>query len=669
MGWRALLLLLLLLRLALEGSANGLVLFSLFTHVWPACAPRLCSVREGEWLAAGRLSRPAGDSTRARAGLGNRSVGAGSAFREMTGGSGEADGRGKCAWVFADHSFPPAVISEKEFLDTVGNFIPPGFVARRPGKEERINELSGDELALSTAHFEAGLRLPLWPEVRQVFKYYGVVPGQLTPNSIAVVVGFACYLREERIEFSLAVFRKLFSFRANKDGTACFASMHAKVRETVNKSHNWLKKFVFVKGDFGNIPFSPVQLGEASYRPPSLGDHEAKLYEFFAGKNFEVAFLRRNLDDLVPVPPGEGERDVPLRPPYESARSALSELGRAEAAALAHRELSAPAGQKRSGGELTQGPPLSKKPNKAGGQALSVGDKGKAPADRPSSAPAPAAPSTADPASGAAGSSQPLAETRPAEKPVPRGHPNFGYGEGPTDRSGAPLLQWDKEANRVSVSSLLPSWAEQDTASRDAFNLSFGVYGREDASTYGEEATRVLICESARAQFQSLALAHMVGRRCLRLDRDVPSLNKLIDEKEEARKLAQEEADDLRKRLAPPSRNIRGARRLGTEIATLQLENQTLQARVGALEAAAAVPPASSSGCQLVHHSEYDLAVLMQQNGADAVTYLFKTLQQARLLKDECSGLRVTDVFCCNVGERDDATGGQPRRRWLSAET
>ncbi|KAK8947424.1 hypothetical protein KSP39_PZI007313 [Platanthera zijinensis] len=226
----------------------------------------------------------------------------------MTGGSGEADGRGKCAWIFADHSFPPAVISEKEFLDTIGNFIPPGFVARRPGKEERINELSGDELALPTAHFEAGLRLPLWPEVRQVFKYYGVVPGQLTPNSIAVVVGFACYLREERIEFSLVVFRKLFSFRANKDGTACFASMHAKVRETVNKSHNWLKKFVFVKGDFGNIPFSPVQLGEASYRPPSLGGHEAKLYEFFAGKNFEVAFLCRNLDDLVPVPPGEGKR-------------------------------------------------------------------------------------------------------------------------------------------------------------------------------------------------------------------------------------------------------------------------------------------------------------------------------------------------------------------------
>ncbi|KAK8951832.1 hypothetical protein KSP39_PZI004561 [Platanthera zijinensis] len=565
----------------------------------------------------------------------------------MTGGSGEADGRGRCAWIFADHSFPPASVSEKEFLDTVGNFIPPGFVARRPGKDERINELSGDELALPTAHFEAGLRLPLWPEVRQVFKYYGVVPGQLTPNSITVVVGFACYLREEKIEFSLAVFRKLFSFRANKDGTACFASMHAKVRETVNKSHNWLKKFVFVKGDFGNIPFSPVQLGEASYRPPSLGGHEAKLYEFFAGKNFEVAFLCRNLDDLVPVPPGEGERNVPLRPPYESARTAVGELGRAEAAALAHRELSALAGQKRSGGELTQGPPPSKKPSKTGGQAPSVGDKGKAPADQPSSAPPPRFPRPLIPLAGRLGRRGSYRRFGTPRRRFPEGIPTSATARGPrTD-------PWDKESNRVSVSSLLPSWSEQDTASRDAFNLSFGMYGREDASTYGEEATRVLIYESARAQFQSLALAHMVGRRCLRLDRDAPSLNKLIDEKEEARKLAQEEADDLRRRLEAADAALAQyqggadaatASRLGTEIATLQLENQTLRARVGALEAAAAVPPASSSGCQLVHHSEYDLAVLMQENGADAVTYLFKTLQRAKLLKDECSGLRVTEV-------------------------
>ncbi|KAK8951157.1 hypothetical protein KSP39_PZI004289 [Platanthera zijinensis] len=41
---------------------------------------------------------------------------------------------------------------------------------------------------------------------------------------------FTCFLREERIEFSLAVFRKLFSFQANKDGIAYFSSNHVKAK-------------------------------------------------------------------------------------------------------------------------------------------------------------------------------------------------------------------------------------------------------------------------------------------------------------------------------------------------------------------------------------------------------------------------------------------------------
>ncbi|KAK8923735.1 hypothetical protein KSP39_PZI019049 [Platanthera zijinensis] len=188
----------------------------------------------------------------------------------MGGGSGEVEGRCKCAWT-SEHDFPLPALTERGFIDTVGNYILLVFVARRPGKEERINELYADELAFLMAHFEVGLRLPLWPEVRKVFKYCGLVPGQMNPNSVAVIVGFACFLREERFKFNLAVFRKLFPFRANKDETACFASTHAKVREKVNKSHTWLNKFLSIKGDFGNVPFSPVQLGEASYRPLTRG--------------------------------------------------------------------------------------------------------------------------------------------------------------------------------------------------------------------------------------------------------------------------------------------------------------------------------------------------------------------------------------------------------------
>ncbi|KAK8925903.1 hypothetical protein KSP39_PZI018798 [Platanthera zijinensis] len=64
----------------------------------------------------------------------------------MGGGSGEVEGRSKCAWTFSEHDFPLAVLTEKEFLDAVGHFIPTGFEARQPRKEERINELFACEL-------------------------------------------------------------------------------------------------------------------------------------------------------------------------------------------------------------------------------------------------------------------------------------------------------------------------------------------------------------------------------------------------------------------------------------------------------------------------------------------------------------------------------------------
>ncbi|KAK8926547.1 hypothetical protein KSP39_PZI018657 [Platanthera zijinensis] len=241
----------------------------------------------------------------------------------------------------------------------------------------------------------------------------------------------------------------------------------------------------------------------------------------------------------------------------------------------------------------------------------------------------------------------------PAVKPTPRGHLNFGYGEGPADETSVPLLQWDKETNRVYISSLLSSWLEDDSSSGDAYNLAFGVYGQEDAVVYDEEATRVLIYESARSQFHSLELAHMVGRRCLRLDKSTQSLTKLIDEKEAARKLAQEEADELQKRAeaaeAALAQYLGGedaatASRLGTEIATLQQEKQALQERVDALEAAVSAPPPSTSGCQLAHYSDHEIDVMMQKNAAGAAKYTFQTLQRANLIKDDGVQLLASEV-------------------------
>ncbi|KAK8956655.1 hypothetical protein KSP39_PZI000656 [Platanthera zijinensis] len=80
--------------------------------------------------------------------------------------------------------------------------------------------------------------------------------------------------------------------------------------------HHWGEKFVFVSGDFGNVPLAPVQYEDAAYKLPSLGSREGALLEFFGTKEFDVPFLRRDVDSLPPVPPGEGEREIPLRQPF-----------------------------------------------------------------------------------------------------------------------------------------------------------------------------------------------------------------------------------------------------------------------------------------------------------------------------------------------------------------
>ncbi|KAK8970447.1 hypothetical protein KSP40_PGU022068 [Platanthera guangdongensis] len=468
----------------------------------------------------------------------------------MGGGGGDVDGRSKCAGTFSEHDFPRAIISEREYLEALGDHIPAGFSARRPGEGEKINDLSGNELSIPLAHFEVGLRLPLWPEVRQALKYFGVVPGQMTPNSVAIMVGFACFLREERVEFNLAVFRKLFSFRANRDGTAYFSSAHLKVRETVNKSHNWLKRFLFIKGDFGNVPFSPVQLSEASYRPPSLGGHEPTCVGSSPGRTSRS----HTYAAILMTSPQSHQGRFATRHCSALPSSSLPHLLSWQASGISlfilpTRALGLPP---RFSPERRPRMPLSATPRRSRPRSGRAVDSPlprrkwrRLRASNPLRAKGKARPRLF------CWQRIPLPwSLRPATsaKPVPRGHRNFGYGERYLDELGVPLLSWDKESNRAMVSTLLPSWMEQDTIGGEAYNFSFGLYSREDAAIYDKEETRVLVHESARAQLRGLELAHMVGRRCTQLERNATSLKKLADEREEAQKLAQEDANLQRRR-------------------------------------------------------------------------------------------------------------------------
>ncbi|KAK8966718.1 hypothetical protein KSP40_PGU002151 [Platanthera guangdongensis] len=148
----------------------------------------------------------------------------------------DADGRSKCAQYFTDYCFFDGHTSKEELAEFKAEYVPPGFEARRPGEGEAINTFYEDELAFPISHFEVGLRLPLWPEIRQILKYYGAVPAQLNSNAVAMMVAFASYLQRERIEFNLTVFRKLFSYKATPDVVAYFGGSLIKVREIANKA-------------------------------------------------------------------------------------------------------------------------------------------------------------------------------------------------------------------------------------------------------------------------------------------------------------------------------------------------------------------------------------------------------------------------------------------------
>ncbi|KAK8943511.1 hypothetical protein KSP40_PGU001254 [Platanthera guangdongensis] len=94
-----------------------------------------------------------------------------------------------------------------------------------------------------------------------------------------MMVAFASYLRRERIEFNLTVFKKLFSYKVMPDGVAYFGGSLIKVREIANKHHNWMTRIVFIKGDLGNIPYSPQQKDEEIYRLSAVSGNDAELHK------------------------------------------------------------------------------------------------------------------------------------------------------------------------------------------------------------------------------------------------------------------------------------------------------------------------------------------------------------------------------------------------------
>ncbi|KAK8970192.1 hypothetical protein KSP40_PGU009554 [Platanthera guangdongensis] len=208
---------------------------------------------------------------------------------------------------FADAAFKKSSTSVRDLENFRERLLPEGYSARLPARSERLNTFIEGALVLPLRHFDAGLRLPFWPEYCNILRYFSIVPAQINPNGVVIIMGFLCYLREERIIFDLSVFRKIFSFAATPEGVVYFSSHVCTLMGTTNKVHKWSEQLVIVEGDFGDVQGRPHQPADVAFLPPILEGAREQLVDAFRGRRFDVIFWRLNVNTLLEVHYNEGK--------------------------------------------------------------------------------------------------------------------------------------------------------------------------------------------------------------------------------------------------------------------------------------------------------------------------------------------------------------------------
>ncbi|KAK8947168.1 hypothetical protein KSP39_PZI006670 [Platanthera zijinensis] len=373
---------------------------------------------------------------------------------------------------FADAAFKKSITTEKELATFKERFLPDEYSARLPTRSERLNTHIEGSLVMSLRHFDAGLRLPFWPEFCEILRYFGIVPAQINPNGVAIIMGFLCFLREERIAFDLSVFRRIFAFAATSEGVIFFSSHVCTLVGTANKVHRWSEQLMVVHGDFGGILGRPHQPADVAFLPPILEGAREQLFEYFRGRRFDVIFWRLNVNVLEAVHPNEISNELPEKP---------LPLAKEVAATQSDARPPADVGEK-------------KKAVKGKSRASSQG-----------------------PARKRAKTSSPRSVNRrsPTGAQSPHFHPNYGLGQGVVDAYGRPLVTWSAGDNSVSLSTNLPSWSTDWEDKGEAFAVLHAIYGRVDAESVLELTPSELAHQSACALARSAELGHYSARKLL----------------------------------------------------------------------------------------------------------------------------------------------------------
>jgi hypothetical protein len=116
-----------------------------------------------------------------------------------------------------------------------------------------------------------GVHLLLSPFIREMLRYYNMLPAQLRPGSWRVALAFEALCGVQACPCDLAVFRALYQIRATKDDILCFVPRKKKlITNTLASDSGWKKVFAVVSGpwessdpsEHGHIPLSFTTVGK-----------------------------------------------------------------------------------------------------------------------------------------------------------------------------------------------------------------------------------------------------------------------------------------------------------------------------------------------------------------------------------------------------------------------
>ncbi|GFZ18565.1 hypothetical protein Acr_27g0003040 [Actinidia rufa] len=186
-------------------------------------------------------------------------------------------------------------------LDKLGSTysFPSGIRLRIPGDGETILSARQGEVAFYEAAFQAGLRLPIHPTIREILVHYKICPAQLSPNAWRSVICSLVIWRHFKRHMSCDEFRCLYSLSPLPDsGWFYFKARPDKnlLRGSPSNVKGWKTRFFFASGDEWEFPSGTAASntlrvprswgtpGKSCNKLPTLSEVDAKRTEEVLGK-------------------------------------------------------------------------------------------------------------------------------------------------------------------------------------------------------------------------------------------------------------------------------------------------------------------------------------------------------------------------------------------------